>query len=145
KLVFEKGVASTAAALNSTLELGGYFSAFAVAKPGHTTEELLALMDEIIADVKKKGVTRDELERARRKIIAQRLRGVERIGGFGGKADLLNQYQTNLGDPGYLPKDIASYRAATAEAVQAFANKYLASDRRLILETVPAKKAVSVR
>jgi len=145
KLVFEKQVASAAAAFNSTAELGGYFSAFAVAKPGHTTEELLAMLDEIIADVKKNGVTSAELERARRKIIAQRLRGVERIGGFGGKADLLNQYQTYLGDPGYLPKEIASYRAVTPEAVQAFAIKYLLADRRLILDTVPAKKAVSVR
>lgn len=145
KLVFEKQVASSAAAFDLTSELGGYFAAFAVAKTGHTTEELLPMVDDVVNDIKKNGVTPAELERARRKIIAQRLRGVERIGGFGGKADLLNQYQTELGDPGYLPQDIARYRAVTAEAVQAFANKYLSSDRRLILETVPAAKAVSAR
>ena len=145
KLVFEKQIASGAAAFDLTAELGGYFSAFAVAKAGHTTEELLPLVDEIIDDIKKNGVSTAELERARRKIIAQRLRGVERIGGFGGKADLLNEYETHLGDPGYLAKDIARHRAVTAADVQAFANKYLTGDRRLILETVPAKKAVSLR
>ena len=103
------------------------------------------MVDQIIDDIKKNGVTAAELERARRKIIAQLLRGVERIGGFGGKADMLNHYQTEVGDPGYLPKDVARYRAVTAEEVQTFAQKYLVTDRRLILETVPAGKAVSTR
>jgi zinc protease len=145
KLVFEKQVATSTAAYNQTSELGGYFVASALAKAGHTTEELQPMVDQIIDDIKKNGVTAAELERARRKIIAQLLRGVERIGGFGGKADQLNHYQTELGDPGYLSKDIARYRAVTAEEVQAFANKYLLTDRRLILETVPASKTVSAR
>jgi zinc protease len=145
KLVFEKQVASSVAAYNEASELGGVFVAMAVAKTGHTTEELQPMVDQIIDGIKKNGVTPAELEMARRKIIAQLLRGVERIGGFGGKADLLNQYQTLLGDPGYLPKDLARYRAVTAEEVQAFANKHLLTDRRLILETVPASKTVSAR
>jgi (2Fe-2S) ferredoxin len=43
-----------------------------------------------------------------------------------------------LGNPGYLPRDIARYRAVTPEAVQAFAKKWLPDDRRIEMEIVPA-------
>jgi zinc protease len=98
---------------------------------------------QILADVEEKGVSKPEVERATRNIIANRLRTVERIGGFGGKADLLNNYQVFLGDPGYLPRDIARYRAVTPEAVQAFARKYLASDQRIELDVIPAPRTTA--
>ena len=77
------------------------------------------------------------MERAKRKLIAAMVRGIERIGG---RADLLNSYQTYLGDPGWLGQDLARYRAVTPEAVQAFAQKYLADDRRIELTTLPRAK-----
>ncbi len=83
-------------------------------------------------------MTDDEVERAKRVILAGKLRGIERIGGFGGKADLLNRYEMYEGDPGYLGKDLARYRAVTADAVKAFANKYLLNDKRVILDIEPA-------
>jgi zinc protease len=86
-------------------------------------------------------VTADEVERARRVILAGKLRGLERIGGFGGKADLLNRYEMFEGDPGYLGKDLARYRAVTPDAVKAFANKYLLTDKRVILDIQPAGSA----
>ena len=53
---------------------------------------------------------------------------------------MLNAYEMWLGDPGYLPRDLARYRAVTPQAVQAFARKYLPDDRRLELTTVPGGK-----
>jgi zinc protease len=41
------------------------------------------------------------------------------------------------GDPGFLPKDLARYRAVTTQQVKDFANKYLPDDHRLILMVVP--------
>jgi zinc protease len=90
--------------------------------------------------VQQNGVREEEVERAKRNIIAGRMRELERIGGFGGRADLLNTYQTFLGDPGYLPRDLARYRAVTPQAVQAFARKYLVPDRRVQLDVVPMHK-----
>jgi zinc protease len=75
-----------------------------------------------------------------RKFVAQKSRQVERLGGFGGKADVLNLYETMLGDPGFLPRDIARYRAVTPERVQAFARKYLRDGERLELTVEPAAK-----
>ena len=110
------------------------------ASRGHEIAELAPVVQGILDEVKKNGITDDELERAKRNIVANRLRSVERIGGFGGKADRLNEYEIFLGDPGYLPRDIARYRAVTKEAVQAFAKKFLVDDKRIELDVVPLQK-----
>jgi zinc protease len=138
ELVQKRQIATEVDAGNDTMGQGGIFGITAVVKQGHTTKEIAPAIDQILEDVKKNGVTADEVDRAKRVIVAGALRGIERIGGFGGKADLLNRYQTYLGDPGYLSKDIARYRAVTPDAVKAFANKILSTDHRMILDIEPA-------
>ena len=142
-LVFERQLASGVSASDATLGLGGWFQITVTAARGHTLEEIRPVVEQILSDVRQNGVTKEEVERATRNIIANRLRTVERIGGFGGKADLLNNYQVFLGDPGYLPRDIARYRAVTPQSVQDFARKYLVPDRRIELDVVPAPKATA--
>ncbi|TMA28181.1 MAG: insulinase family protein [Deltaproteobacteria bacterium] len=139
-LVFDRQLASSVSAGDETLGLGGWFQITVTAARGHEIPELTPVVQQIIDDVRKNGVTPEELERAKRNLIANRLRTVERIGGFGGKADLLNMYETFLGDPGYLPRDLARYRAVTPEASKAFANKYLIDDKRIELDVVPMAK-----
>ena len=142
-LVFERQLASGVSASDATLGLGGWFQITVTAARGHSLEEIRPVVEQILSDVRQNGVTKEEVERATRNIIANRLRTVERIGGFGGKADLLNNYQVFLGDPGYLPRDIARYRAVTPQSVQDFARKYLVPDRRIELDVVPAPKATA--
>jgi zinc protease len=141
ELVQKRQIASDVDADNDSNLLGGVFGIDATVKQGHTTAELLPIIDQLVDDVRKNGVTADEVERARRVILAGKLRGLERIGGFGGKADLLNRYEMFEGDPGYLGKDLARYRAVTPDAVKAFANKYLLTDKRVILDIQPAGSA----
>ena len=145
-LVFERQLASGVSADDATLGIAGWFQITVTAAGRHDIGEMLPVVEQIVAEVKKNGVTDAEVERARRNIIANRLRTVERIGGFGGKADLLDLYETFLGDPGYLPRDIARYRAVTPAAVQAFANKYLLDGKRVELDILPmAKKTASAQ
>jgi len=141
-LVFEKRIASDLGVGNAAMNLGGYFSISVIAQTGHTLEEIKPQVDAILKDVKSRGVTSEELERAKRKFLASKLRQVERIGGFGGKADVLNDYEAFLGDPGYLPKDLARYRAVTPDDVKTFANNYL-TDNRLELNVMPEAKTPS--
>ncbi len=139
-LVFERQLASGISAFDASLGLAGWFQINVTAAHGHDIPELLPVVQQILAEVKKSGVTAEEVERATRNIIANRLRSVER---FGGKADLLNEYQTYLGDPGFLPRDLARYRAVTPQAVQAFANKFLLDDRHIELDVEPQRKAAA--
>jgi len=139
-LVLEKKLASAVNASSLTTRIAGIFNVDVIANAGFTNEQLLPEVQAVLDDVKKNGVTEAELERAKRKLVAARLREVERIGGFGGKADLLNAYEMYAGDPGFLPRDLARYRAVTAQQVKDFANTYLPDDHRLILFIVPAAK-----
>jgi zinc protease len=141
ELVQKRQIASSVSADNESHILGGIFGIEATVKQGHTTQELAPVIEQLLDAVRKNGVTDDEVGRAKRVILANKLRGVERIGGFGGKADLLDRYEMFQGDPGYLGKDLARYRAVTADAVKAFANKYLSSDKRVILDIQPAGSA----
>ncbi len=139
-LVFERQLASGVGAFDASLGLAGWFQISVTAAHGHQIAEFDPVVRQTLAEVKKGGVTPDEVERAKRNIIAGRVRTLERVGGFGGRADLLNEYETYLGDPGYLPRDLARYRAVTPEAVQAFANKYLLVDHVIEMDIVPAAK-----
>ena len=142
-LVFDKHLASGVSASDATLGLGGWFQITVTAANGHTIAEMLPVVEQIVSDLQANGPTTEEVERAKRNIVAGRLRTMERIGGFGGKADLLNMYETFLGDPGYLPRDIARYRAVTPQAVQAFARQFLVPDKRIELDIVPAPRTAS--
>ena len=69
------------------------------------------------------------------------MRQLERLGGFGGKADLLNYYDHYLGDPDSLQKDLARFDAVTAESIKAVASTVLDSKHRVVLRVVPADAA----
>jgi len=142
-LVFDSQVASEVFAFNETSGLGGSFQIQVMAKDGKSAADQLPGLQAVIDEVKKNGVTAVEVERVKRKLVADQLRSLERVSGFGGKADILNSYETYMGDPGYLPKDLARYRAVTPEDVKAFANKYLPDDRRIELTSAPVAKTVS--
>jgi zinc protease len=136
-MVHASRVASSVSAGSLAIGLGGWFQVTAVANAGQGAGGLLAPIQSAIDELKKDGPSAEEVERAKRQFIASRVRGMERIGS---RADLLNKYQTYLGDPGWLARDLARYRAVTPAAVQAFAAKYLADDRRIELTTLPRAK-----
>jgi predicted Zn-dependent peptidase len=139
-LVFEKHLASGVSAANAAYGAGGWFQITVTAARGHGLEEIRPVVEQIVAELQEQGPKPEEVERAKRNIIANQLRTVERIGGFGGKADLLNHYQTYLGDPGYLARDLARYRAVTPQAAQAYARKFLIPGEHIELDVVPAAK-----
>jgi zinc protease len=141
KLVLETQLASEVDCGSETLGLGGDFTISVTPREGHTVAEIQPVVEKLLDEVRDQGVTAEETGRAVRNIVAGKLRGIERIGGFGGKADLLDEYEMWTHDPGYLPKDLARYRAVTPQDVQAFARKYLDKGHRLILDTEPAPKA----
>ena len=134
-LVVDREAASAVTAVLQPLALGGWFVIDVDAKAGRGAAELLPLVQAELEAVKRDGPAPVEVERAVRRILAGKVREVERIGS---RANLLNSYQTELGDPGFLPRDLARYRAVTPEAVKAFANRYLLEGQRLELLTAAA-------
>jgi zinc protease len=139
-LVYEKQIAQDVSAFESGGEIAGEYYIIATAKPGHTLKELVAAIDEALEAVKTDGVQNRELERARNGFKADFVYRLQSVGGFGGRTDMLNQYNVFLGDPGYFDKDLERYEKATVAGVQAIARKYLKPDGRIILSVIPFGK-----
>jgi predicted Zn-dependent peptidase len=138
RLVEEKQIASSVYAGNSSLGLGGYFQIVATAREGHTVAEIRREVEAVLEDFRKTGPTAAEVERAKRLLVGGMVRSVERIAG---KADQLNAYAFWTGDPGFLAKDIARYRAVTAAQVLDASRTQLPVDRLLVLDVEPSSTA----
>jgi len=140
KLVYELQIAQDVTASQYSLVLGSYFSIVATARAGHTAEELEKVIDAEIETFRTEGPTPAEVERARNTIETGIIGGLETLGGFGGVADRLNQYNHYLGDPGFLAKDVARYRSATPASVKAFAVDQLKRSARAVVYGVPGRQ-----
>jgi zinc protease len=141
-LVYEKRIAQDASAHQYSLALGSIFTIEATCKPGIQPGEMEKAIREELAKFQKDGPTPAELERAQNTIEAAIIRGLENLGGFGGVADRLNQYNHFLGDPGYLPKDLERYRIATIESLRLAAQTQLRPDACVVVHGVPGQKTV---
>jgi len=136
-LVYEKQIAQDVSAYQSSNEISSTFNIEITGKEGADLAELEKEVDTILKDIFTNGITAEELAQAKTTWEAQFVRGLERIGSFGGRADRLNQYNTMLGDPGKLKWDMARYTNATAADVQKYAKQYLKLDGRAILYIYP--------
>ena len=77
------------------------------------------------------------MERALAQTEAQFLYRLQTIGGFGGKSDQLNAYNTYLGDPGYFDRDRQRYLNITADAAASAARRWLQDAPLVTLSVVP--------
>ncbi len=139
KLVYEKQIALDVSASQQSLMLGSVFEIVVTARPGHTADEMEKAVDEELAEFRKTGPTTVELERARNGIETGMIAGLERLGGFGGVADRLNEYNHYLGNPGYFAQDVHRYDAATTASIRAFADNQLKPTARVVVYGVPGK------
>ena len=89
RMVFDDQTATGVAAFVNEGEIGSQFIITITAKPGQDLAALEAVVDEELARLLRDGPTASELERARTSTGAALVRGLERIGGFGGKSDRL--------------------------------------------------------
>jgi zinc protease len=141
--VYKQQIAQSVNCYQDPMALVSKFQCELVAKPNVTAEKLEAEAEKIIDEFARTGPTAEEVEWARNKVETQLIAGLERLGGFGGVADVLNQYNQYTGDPGYLPKDLARYEAVTPASVQKFAQGSLAKDKRVVVYGIPGEKKIN--
>lgn len=132
-LVYDKQLCSNVASFPITLENTGVFVVQPTARPGIALEQIEQIITDEIAKLAKDGPTDAELNRAKVKWEFGYVSGLERIGGFGGKADRLNQYNTYLGTPDKFEADVARHRSVTKESARAVAAKWLDTRNRLLV------------
>lgn len=141
RLVYEEQVAQDVSAFQDGNELGGTFWIIATAKPDVPLEGLARAITEELDGLVAGGVAAHELERAVNGVETSFVRSLERVGGFGGKADRLNEYHFMVGTPGWVRQDLARYHRVTADAVTAAAGRWLAGKPAVWLSVVPRGRA----
>ena len=117
-LVYERRSAREAQVYHHDQEIAGEFMVQATANPDHSLDELESELLSQLEDIRSGNVSEREIERARNRIQASHVFQLERSGGFGGRADQLNYYNTYTGDPAFINKDLDRYMAVTAEDVR---------------------------
>ena len=136
RLVYDDQIASDVTVYNDAREIAGQFIVQVTAAPGHSLDEVEKAIDQEMARFLKDGPTASELERVQTAYLAGFLRGIERIGGFGGSSDQLAQYAVFTGDPDGYKTTLARIRKATADQLRSAANRWLA-DGVYIAEVMP--------
>ncbi len=139
-LVRKEGVAVSVSAGVGPLERVGEFEVTVDVKPGVDPAMVGRQLDALIADFVAHGPTADEIHRAVTQEIAGRLFGLERVGGFSGRAALLAQGAVFANDPGFYEKQLAQYAAATPASVKAALQTWLTRPV-YALTVAPGKRA----
>lgn len=135
KLVYEKQIATTAACFYDPREIAGVFYVMVDVKAGVSAAEVEAATNEVLAEFLEKGPTEDEVNRVRAAVFANFIKGLERIGGFGGKSDQLCQNMVYGGDPEFYKTTMKRWNAVTAAMIFRATNKYLADGKDVIICT----------
>ena len=136
RLVYDQQIATDVAAFTDLREIGGLFVIQASARPGGDLAAVEKAIDQELARLLAAGPTPAELQRVKTLYRAGFVRGVERIGGFGGKSDVLAQGAIFAGDPDFYQGRLRRIAAATAAQVRGAGTRWLA-DGVYTLEVLP--------
>ena len=127
RLVYDEQLASNVYAYTQENEIGGQFNIFSDAKPGVSLNKINEVINDEFKKLLANGVTPAELERAKTRAFTGFIKGAERIGGFGGKSDILIQNEVYGGSPDYFKTVYKRIADATTAAIKEVAANWLTS------------------
>ncbi|MAA74294.1 MAG: peptidase M16 [Salinisphaeraceae bacterium] len=136
RLVYEDQIATDVTATVWGKEIGSQFMVWATARPGVELADVERVLNEEMARFLKEGPDKNALERSRTSIAAGFLRGSEKIGGFGGKSDILARGQVFQNDPAAYKSQLAVLRSVDSQGLRATARQWL-DDGVLTVEVQP--------
>jgi zinc protease len=143
ELVYDKQIAQDVRAYQESREISGNFTIQVTAKEGRTLAEVEKAVDGILTNLLNTGITPTELEQAQTAWQTGFIRRLERVGGFGGRCDKMNEYNTYLGNPDMFQWDMDRYGNATIAGVNSYLKKYIDLNRRAVLHIVPQGELVA--
>ncbi len=136
RLIYDDQIATNVSAYISYRELGSQVTIRGTARPGEDLAKIEQAIDEELATLLAEGPTEEEVNRIRVGYISNFIRGIERIGGFGGKSDILAQNEVYGGSPDFYKTSLKRVREVTSKQLHDAAKKWL-SDGVFILEVHP--------
>ena len=136
RLVYDEQIATAVSASLDLKEIGGLFVIEATARPDVDLARVEKAIDEELRRLLSGGPTPAELRRVKTQYRAGFIRGVERIGGFGGKSDVLAQGEVFAGRPDFYQVRLQRVHDATPLQLLGSARQWL-SDGVYSLEVHP--------
>lgn len=133
RLVYEKKLVTDVGAGVFDSELGSLFIITASVKPEINPADVEREMDLVVNELLDKGPTAEELGRMQSKNLADFLRGMERLGGFGGRSDILAESMTYGGSPDFYLARLEAMATAKPAEVKAAAGKWLRANHYTML------------
>ena len=124
-LVYDAQVATNVRTFVQQFELASMFEIQVDVAPGGDVAEAKRILDETLAEFLEEGPTVAEVSRAKTSIVASRVRGLEQIGGFGGKATALAEGALYAGDAGFYAQELTWVNGASVSDVRATAQDWL--------------------
>ena len=111
--------------------------------PGVSAEKAEAALQAELKRLRDAPPSQEEVDRAQRNRVARTLRALERVGGFGGKADALESGEFWAGNPGLIDTIVARWKAVTPADVQAVATACTRPEQQVVLLVNPAPRTAS--
>jgi len=113
RLVYQDQIATNVNAFLDDREIASLFEIVLTAQPGGDLAKVEATAAEELNKLIANGPTADEVERVRNSLYSRFVRGAERIGGFGGKSDVLLRGAVFQNDPAAYKTYLDRLRKAT--------------------------------
>jgi zinc protease len=136
RLVYDDQSATDVSSYVELREIGGLFVVEATARPGVELSTVERAVEQELRRLLAEGPTAAEVQRVKTQYRAGFIRGIERIGGFGGKSDVLAQGEVFAGRPDYYKVRLARVEQATPAQLAGAARQWL-SDGVYSLEVQP--------
>lgn len=141
RLVYDDQISSGAHAYLDLCEIAGIFYIEATARPGVNLSQVEAVLNEELQRFLQDGPTERELERIKIQYLSNFVQKIERIGGFGGKSDILAKGETFAGNPDYYQTFLQRIQDTSAGQLVDVARKWLSSgDFNLEVQPFPEYK-----
>ena len=136
RLRYDEELVNNVSSFLDDRQISSQFYIQADAKPGIELAKVESVINEELKKILRDGVTPEELTRVKTQYFANFVKGMERIGGFGGKSDILAQNEVYGGSGDYYKTIHKWIKEATPADIKRVANEWL-SDGEYALEIHP--------
>jgi predicted Zn-dependent peptidase len=135
KLRYEDQTVGNVFSYNYSMELCGGFNITANVKQGIDHTKVEATINGLLKEFLDKGPTQEELDRVKSEYFANFIKGLERIGGFGGKSDVLAENAVYGKNPDYYKNYMKYIADATVEDVLKTSKEWLSDGKYTLICT----------
>jgi zinc protease len=125
RLVYDEQVATNVSAYVDAREIASLLQIVVTAKPGEDLAKIETMVNEELTAFLKDGPTAKEVKRVQTQYVAAFVRGAERIGGFGGKSDILAMSATYHGSPDFYKTTLKRVQSMTPDMIKTAAQEWL--------------------